>query len=222
MHTDEQIVAAIVERGSVTGAAEKLGAARSTIHRRLAKPSMRALLEQIRSDTRTEVALTLATAVGDAMSTLVALLGDADPRIRLRAASKLLDLVDDRRQGATESIPSQEPIERARQLARAHCTDDEIEATVAAELGAVFDVEEHHEQIVEARLHGQALLRERLFSGDEAALASWLSRQHLGMSTQGIDGEVRARIAELMRLPKSERHARLRRELERVSPAPTR
>jgi len=57
---------------------------------------MRALLEPIRSDTRTEVALTLATAVGDAMSTLVALLGEADPRIRLRAASKLLDLVDDR------------------------------------------------------------------------------------------------------------------------------
>lgn len=105
-------------------------------------------------------------------------------------------------------------------LGRAQATDEEIRAVSAAtgwsSAGLDLGSEPVQAFVVEARLRGQAQLRQRLLAvalGTELApqgqaqAATWLARQHLGHTAQGVDPTVRTKV---LRVQRMSRHALIR------------
>lgn len=73
---DEQIIAALIECGSITDAAVKLGCNRKTLYARMAKPSFKDLYSQFKSDMIRSAAARLQSATNTAIDTLYEVMTD--------------------------------------------------------------------------------------------------------------------------------------------------
>ena len=90
--TDAAIVAAIMETGSVTRAAEKLGVSRRTISGRIAMPECKRLLSEASMAGISEASNLMCSRLRDCVAFVYNLIGNEDmpPHIRLNAAQTLL------------------------------------------------------------------------------------------------------------------------------------
>ena len=90
--TDAAIVAAIMETGSVTKAAEKLGVSRRTISGRLQTPECKRLLNEASMSGIQEASNLLCSRLRDSVAVVYNMMGDEDmpPHIRLNAAQTML------------------------------------------------------------------------------------------------------------------------------------
>lgn len=90
--TNEAIVAAIIDAGSVTNAAKKLGVSRRTISGRIRSPDCQKLLSDSLRDSVTETASILGTRMTAASAIAFNVMADekVSPQVRLNAANSIL------------------------------------------------------------------------------------------------------------------------------------
>lgn len=90
--TDEAIVCAIIDAGSVTNAAKKLGVSRRTISGRIRSPDCQKLLSDALRDSVTETASILGTRMTAASAIAFNLMAceEVSPQVRLNAANAIL------------------------------------------------------------------------------------------------------------------------------------
>ena len=89
---NSEIALILATGASVSAAAEKLGLARSTIHRKLRKPAFRKLVAELRSQLFNSALGRMAENMTHATDALASLLDTSDPGVKLRAAKAVLGL----------------------------------------------------------------------------------------------------------------------------------
>jgi hypothetical protein len=90
--SDEEIIAALIQGGSITGAADALGISARTIYERMRKPAFQIIYNELRVDLLRESAAALQNRVGQAIETIAGIMESesASPAVRLQAAQMLL------------------------------------------------------------------------------------------------------------------------------------
>lgn len=90
--TDEQIISALLKRGTALGAAHEIGANLKTVQYRLAKPEFQEKYRAARIGVVREAAAILQSGCTVAVATLISILNDTDisPQIRVNAAQMIL------------------------------------------------------------------------------------------------------------------------------------
>jgi AcrR family transcriptional regulator len=89
---DEALAVALAAGRTVADAATAAGVSESTAYRRLRDPEFRARVTELRDEMVSRAAGRLADSMTEAADVLRALLADADPHLRHKAAVKLIEL----------------------------------------------------------------------------------------------------------------------------------
>jgi len=118
--TDEAIIAALVEAGSVKGAADRLGCVVKTLYERMKKPGFRELYTQVKADILKNATAKLQGKLTGAIDTLAAIMEDEETAKQTRANCAVAIL-----QYAAKFTETTDIIERLEALEEARSIDSE-------------------------------------------------------------------------------------------------